>query len=290
MTADIAQRIRNVYATFSKSHKKLANAVLNEYEKVAEMTAARLGRHVGISESTVVRFAYTLGFEGYAEFQRSVQDLARKKFTLNQRIDATKRRIDRRDIIENVMESDISKIRITMENIDRDAFFASVNSIIKSKTIYVTGARGSEAIAKMLQYNLALIFDNVKFVVPSSTAEVFEQIYSIGENDTLIAFCYPRYSSKIVNAVKYAQSNKATVIAFTDAKTSPLAEYATHLLIAQSDMASFMDSLVAPLSVINAMIIEITNRCEKEIRQRFDRLERVWDEYEVYTKPNGTKK
>ena len=284
MTSDLAQRIRNVYSSFSKAQKKLANAVLNNYETVAGMTAARMGRYVGVSESTVVRFAGALGFDKYAEFQKAIEDLLRKKLTLNQRIDATKKRIYRRDIIENVMKSDIDRIRDTMERLDKKTFSDSVDAIIKAKNIYIIGARGSEAIAKMLQYNLSLIFDNVKFVVPSSTAEVFEQMYSIGSEDTLIAFCYPRYSSKVVNAVKYAKNNGASVILFTDTEASPPAEHATLLLLAQIDIASFMDSLVAPLSIINALIIEITNRCEGEIRRRFDKLERVWDEYGVYTK------
>lgn len=284
MTTDISQRIRNAYSGFSKSYKILANAVINDYEKVSDMTAARLGKYVGVSESTVVRFAAALGFDRYSEFQLAISDLARKRFTLNQRIDATKRKIYRRDIIENVMKSDINRIKDTMERLDKKVFSDTVDSIIKAKNIYVIGARGSEAIAKMLQYNLSLIFDNVKFIVPSSTAEVFEQMYSIGSGDALIAFCYPRYSSKVVNAVKYAKSNGANVVLFTDTEASPPAKFASLLLLSQVDIASFMDSLVGPLCIINALIIEITNRCEGNIRRRFDKLERVWDEYGVYAK------
>ena len=284
MITDLSRRIKNVYHSFSKNQKKLANAVLNDYEKVAGMTAARLGRYVGVSESTVVRFSGALGFDKYAEFQLAVEDLLRKKLTLNQRIDATKERIYRRDIIENVMKADMNRLRSTMERLNKKVFSNSVDSIIKAKNIYVIGARGSEALAKMLQYNLSLIFDNIKFVNPTSTAEVFEQIYSIGEEDVLIAFCYPRYSSKVVNSVKYAKNSGATVILFTDTEAAPPAEYASLLLLSQVDFASFMDSLVAPLCIINALIIEITNRREGEIRRRFDKLERVWDEYGVYTK------
>ncbi len=284
MISDLSTRIRIAYSSFSKSQRKLAHVVVNHYEKVSGMTAARLAKHVGVSESTVVRFATALGFEGYAEFQQGLNDHARKQFTLNQRIDATKQRIYRRDIIENVMGADIQKIRKTMEKLDKKVFSGAVDSIIKAKTIYVIGARGSEAIAKMFHYNLALIFDNVKFVVPNSTAEVFEQMYSIGKEDTLIAFCYPRYSSKVVNAVKYAKSSGANVILFTDTEAAPPAEYASLLLLSEVDIASFMDSLVAPLSIINALIIEITNRRECEIRRRFDKLESVWNEYEVYSK------
>ncbi len=284
MAADISERIRNGYPSFSKGQKKIANAILHDYDKAAYMTAARLGRLVGVSESTVVRFAYELGFEGYAEFQRSVQELVRTKLTPNQRIEVTKQRMRKGDVIENVMEADISKIRLTLEQLNRDAFLGAVDSILKAKTIYVIGARSSEPLARFLKYNLSLIFDNVKFVNPSSTEELFEQMFSIGSGDLLIAFSFPRYSSKMVSAVKYARQNGAEEVVFTDSSISPLAEYATYLLLAQSDMASFMDSLVAPTSIINAIIVEITNRREKEITERFDKLEKVWDEYKVYTK------
>jgi DNA-binding MurR/RpiR family transcriptional regulator len=248
------------------------------------MTAAKLGGLVGASESTVVRFANAPGFEGYSEFQRAVQELVRTKLTPNQRIEVTKKRLGTGDILENVMESDMNKIRYTIEKLDREAFYKSVDAILSAKSIYVMGARSTESLALVLSYNLSLIFDNVKFIQPKSTAEMFEQMFSIDKDDVLIAFSFPRYSSKMVNAVKYANQNGANVVVFTDSELSPLADYATSLLTAQSDMASFMDSLVAPLSIINAIIVEITRRCEKRITERFDRLEKVWDEYEVYTK------
>ena len=284
MAADISQRIRGAYHTFSKGQKKIANAILNDYDKAAYMTAARLGKYVGVSESTVVRFANELGFEGYAKFQHAVQELVRTRLTPNQRIEITKQRMGKGDVIEKVMESDIAKIRFTLENLNKDAFYSSVNSILSALNIYVMGVRSSEPIARLLYHNLSLIFDNVKLVQPSSVAEVFEQMLSISEKDVLIAFSFPRYSSKMVSAVKFARQKGAEVVVFTDSVISPLAEHATHLLTAQSDMASFMDTLVAPISIINAIIIEITSRKEKEIRQRFDTLEQVWDEYDVYTK------
>ena len=284
MAADISQRIRNIYSTLSKGQKKIANAILNDYDKAAYLTAARLGNMVGVSESTVVRFAGELGFEGYSEFQRAVQELVRIKLTPNQRIEVTKQRIGRADILESVMESDISKIRYTLERLDRDVFGKAVDAILDAKMIYVTGARSTEPLARLLAHNLSLIFDNVKFINPTSSAEVFEQMYSVGEEDTLIAFSFPRYSSKMVNAVKYARQNGAKVVVFTDSDISPLAEYANFLLTAQSDMASFMDSLVAPLSIINAIVVEITRRREREITERFDKLEKIWDEYDVYAK------
>ncbi len=284
MATDISQRIRKLYSSLSKGHKKIASVILNDYDKAAYMTAARLGRLVGVSESTVVRFAYELGFEGYSEFQRAVQELVRTKLTPNQRIEFTKQRIGRDDILEKVMAADIDKIRYTIDKIDRDAFYKSVDAILCAKNIYIMGARSSEAIAKILNYNLSLIFDNVKFVNPTSSAEVFEQMFSICKDDILIAFSFPRYSTKMVSAVKYARNSGAEVVVCTDSEISPLVEYATHVLTAQSDMAAYMDSLVAPLSIINAMIVEITNRRERDIVMRFDRLEKLWDEYDVYAK------
>lgn len=284
MAADISERIRAIYSTLSKGQKKIANAVLNDYDKVAYLTAAKLGTLVGVSESTVVRFADELGFEGYSQFQLAVQELVRIKLTPNQRIEITKQRIGRGDVIDNVMESDINKIKHTLERLDRKAFINAVDSIISARTIYITGARSSEPIARHLSYNLSLIFDNVKFIVPTSSSEVFEQMYSIGEEDVVIAFSFPRYSSKMINGIKFAKQKDAKVVVFTDSDVSPLVEFADCVLIAQSDMASFMDSLVAPLSIINAIIIEITARREKEITERFDALEKLWDEYEVYAK------
>lgn len=284
MAIDISQRIRKIYPTLSKGQKKIANAILNDYDKAAYLTASRLGELVGVSESTVVRFADELGFEGFSEFKRAVQELVRIKLTPNQRIEITKQRIGRGDVLESVIESDISKIKYTLDKLDRNVFNKSVDAILNARNIYISGARSTESLARLLSYNLSLIFDNVRFVNPTSSAEVFEQMYSIGAEDTLIAFSFPRYSSKIVNAAKFAHQRKARVVVFTDSDVSPLAEYASYLITAQSDMASFMDSLVAPLSIINAIIVEITRRREGEITSRFDKLEKIWDEYDVYTK------
>jgi DNA-binding MurR/RpiR family transcriptional regulator len=194
----------------------------------------------------------------------------------------TKKRIGRADIVECVMDADIAKLRYTMDTLDRAAFNHAVDALLAAKRIYVAGARSSEPIARILFYNLSLIFDNVRFVNPTYSSEIYEQMFSIGENDTLIAFSFPRYSAKMVNSVKFASDSKAKVVAITDSKSAPIAEYANYVLTAQSDMASFMDSLVAPLSIINAMIVEITRRREREIKKRFDMLEKIWEDYGVY--------
>ena len=284
MSANISKRIESSYSKFSKGQRKIASFILNEYDKAAYMTAAKLGRHVGVSESTVVRFASMLGYSSYSDMQASIEELVRIKSTPNQRIEITKQQLSGKDVIENVMEADIHKIRYTLEKLDRKAFSDAVSSILNAKCVYVMGARSAEPVAKILYYNLSLIFDNIRFVVPTNTAEVFEQMFSISEGDVLIAFSFPRYSSRMINAVKFARSKGATVIGFTDSNTSPIAEYTDYLLAARSDMASYMDSLVAPISIINAIIIEITRRREREITKRFETLEEIWEQYNVYAK------
>ena len=283
MALSLLQRINKMKNEFSKGQRKLATAVVNNYDKIAYMTADKLGKYVGVSESTVVRFAALLGYSGYSEFQDAVIELVLSKLTPNQRIDITKKRLGMGNVAELVMESDIDKIRRTLDTLKIEDFQSAVDTILSSKTLYITGARNSETLARLLHYNLSMIFDNVRLVTPTSSSEVFEQMFSIGDGDALFAISFPRYSTKMVNAAKFASSKGAKVIVLTDTDTSPLVEFADTTLTAQSDMASFMDSLVAPLSIINAIIVEITQRKESEIKERFDTLEHLWDEYDVYT-------
>jgi len=284
MAKDIIAQILSHIQTFSKGQKRIANVILSSYDKTAYMTAAKLGEFCNVSESTVVRFAIELGYAGYPEMQRAMQELVRIKLTPNQRIEVTKQRIGDKDLLENVLTGDMEKIKYTMDHLNRADFQQAVNSLLKARQIYIFGARASAALAYFLNYNLELILDNVKLIQPSCANEVFEQLLSIREGDVLFAISFPRYSKKVVDAVKYAHEQNATVIALSDSELSPLAEYADHLLAAQSDMASFADSLVAPLSLLNAMFAAIAQERPAEITARFDRLERVWDEYDVYDK------
>lgn len=284
MSNDITIRINEKFDELSKGQKKIAQAVLDDYDKAAYLTAAKLAELVGVSESTVVRFAVVIGYKGYFEFQLALQELVRSKLTSNQRIEVTKQRIGLSDAIATVMESDIENIRFTMERLDRVTFKSAVEAIISARNIYITGARSTELIARLLHYNLSLIFDNVKFINPTSGSEIFEQMYSIGKEDVFIAFSFPRYSSKIINAANFAKDKEAKVVVVTDSENSPLSEFSDYLITAQSDMVSFMDSLVAPLSIVNAIVTEITSRRESEITERFDSLEKIWDEYKVYAK------
>ena len=284
MKKDLAALIEGEMPNLSKGKKRIAQTILSEYDKVAYMTAAKLSELVGVSESTVVRFAIDLGFDGYPEFQHAVQELVRAKLTPNQRIRISEERIKGANPIENVMMSDAEKIKYTMRSIDRAAFSAAVDAIVSAENVYIFGVRSSAFLAGFFNFNLSMIQDNVRLIQPTSSSEVFEQILGIGPRDVLIAISFPRYSAKIVNALKYARKREATVVALTDSVQSPLAEHANFLLTAQSDMASFVDSLVAPLSIIDALLVAVTQRRGDEVRDRFDRLERVWDEYDVYAK------
>ena len=270
--------------TFSKGQKRIANYILEHYDKAAYMTASKLGALVGVSESTVVRFAIELGFEGYPEMQKSLQELIRMKLTSVQRVEVTNSLIGEGDVLEKILMSDAEKIRRTLEEIDREAFEAAVDKIVAAEKIYIIGVRSSSSLAGFLNFNFRMMFDNVKFVQTTSGSEMFEQIMSIGKNDVMIAISFPRYSKRIVNAVEYAHNAGADVISLTDSHQSPIAGVADQLLLARSDLVSFVDSLVAPLSIINAIIVAVSRKKMDDIRVRFDKLEKIWDEYEVYDK------
>jgi DNA-binding MurR/RpiR family transcriptional regulator len=284
MTKDISALIESKMPTLSKGQRRISSVIMQSYEKAAYMTAAKLGELAGVSESTVVRFATELGFEGYPEFQHAVQELVRSRLTPNQRIEMTNLRIGDGDLLSNVMRSDMEKIKITLEKIDRESFDGAVNALINAKQIYIFGVRSSSYLASFLHFNLGMIFENVKLIEATGTSEVFEQALNISAGDVMLAISFPRYSSRAVSAVKYARDRGADVIALTDSKSSPIAPYANQLLTAESDMASYVDSLVAPLSIINAMLVKITRLKQEEVKERFDRLERIWEEYEVYAK------
>lgn len=268
--------------SFSKGQKLIADYILKHYEKAAYLTASKMGALVGVSESTVVRFAIELGFSGYPEFQHSLQEIIRNRLTSFQRIEVTNNLIGDGNVLDKVLLSDAEKIRRTMEEIDHSSFEEAIDRIVSANRIYIIGVRSSSSLAGFLNFNLRMVFDNVKFVQTTSGSEMFEQIMRIGEGDVMIAISFPRYSKRIINAVEYARSKNADVVALTDSKMSPIAAYASQLLIAQSDMASFVDSLVAPLSIINAMIVAVSRKKQDVLTERLRVLEEVWEKYDVY--------
>ena len=281
---DLLKTIEARVDSLSKGQKMIASYILENYDKAAYLTAARLGALVGVSESTVVRFAIELGYDGYPEFQDALRTLIRNKLTSFQRIEVTNNLIGDGDVLEKVLTSDMDKIRRTMEEIDRSMFAEAIDRLVGARTIYIIGIRSSSSLAGFLYYNFRMIFDNVKFIQTTSRSELFEQIMSIGQEDAMIAISFPRYSKRIINAVQFARSRGANVVALTDSQASPIAGYANQLLLAHSDMASFVDSLVAPLSIINAIIVAVSRKKQEEVTERLRALEEVWDRYDVYDK------
>lgn len=282
MSRDVLTAIQNRMPTFSKGQKLIAHFILDSYDKAAFMTASRLGRTVNVSESTVVRFAAELGYDGYPSMQKALQEMIRSKLTSIQRIEVANDRIGDHDILSTVMQSDIEKIRLTLEEADRSGFNRAVDAILAARRIYVVGARSAAALADFLGFYFNLIFDDVVLIRTTSVSETFEQLLRVSREDVVIGISFPRYSSRTVQAMRFARDRGANVVVLTDSETSPLAEMATVTLLAKSDMASFVDSLVAPLSLINALIVAVGRRKNADVAQTFATLEQIWSEYGVY--------
>ena len=284
MNQDILTLIQGNMPTFSKGQKRIANFILESYDKAAFMTASRLGKKVGVSESTVVRFAAELGYQGYPDMQKSLQKMIRNRLTSVQRIEVTNDRLGDQDLLSMVLQSDIEKIRLTLEELDRDSFEKAAEAIVSARKIYIMGVRSSAAIATFLTFYFNLIFDNVVEVSANTASEVFERLLRVGEGDVVIGVSFPRYSSRTVQAMSFARDRGATTIAITDSEASPLAPIVTYLLKARSDMASFVDSLVAPLSLVNALLVAVSQKKNDDLANTFQNLERIWEEYGVYEK------
>lgn len=284
MNHDILTLIQENMHTFSKGQKRIANFILESYDKAAFMTASRLGKRVGVSESTVVRFAAELGYDGYPDMQKSLQKMIRNRLTSVQRIEVTNDRIGDQDLLSMVLQSDMEKIRLTLEELDRDMFEKVVDAIVSARKIYIIGVRSSAAIATFLSFYFNLIFDNVVKVSANTASEVFENLLRVGEGDVVLGVSFPRYSSRTVQAMSFARDRGATTVAITDSEVSPLAPICTYTLKARSDMASFGDSLVAPLSLVNALLVAVSRKKNDDLAATFQTLEHIWEEYGVYEK------
>ena len=286
-TGDLLRDMEAAMPGFSKGQKRIAQYLLEHYHKAAYLTASALGSVVGVSESTVVRFAIELGYEGYPQMQAAMQDTVRVRMTTVQRMEAVNDRFREGEILDTVLTADAEKIRATLDTIDREAFRRSAELILHARNIYLMGMRSSAILAEFLNYYFGLLFDNVRLIRPASGSEIFEHLMKVHEDDVVIAISFPRYTTGIVNAVEYASTTGAKVIAITDSTSSPLVPYAAETLIAKSEMASFVDSLVAPMSIVNALVAYIGKIKHTEITQTLARLENVWKEYNVYTSVNG---
>lgn len=284
MKNNLLSRLEDKSIKYSKSHRKIADFIITNYDKAAFMTAAALGEKVGVSESTVVRFASELGFKGYPEMQKELQQMIKTKLTTVQRMEVSQSLIGNNDIISTVLNDDINLIRQTAETVSKEAFDNAVKAINNAKKIYILGVRSSAALAYFLAFYFNLVFDSVILVDSSSASEMFEQVFRISEEDVCIAISFPRYSKQAVNALRFISDRKATVISITDTENSPIAPFGDHLLVAKSNMASVVDSLAAPLSLINALIASVTLSRKNEAYKNFNELENVWDKYQVYEK------
>ena len=284
---DIISQIEKNYPKMSKSHKLLSDFVRDNYHKAAFMNVEQLSLATGVSEATVVRFSAELGYAKYNLLQQALTDYAKSKLTSVQRLERAQDVYRDGDILSSVLEADIARIRTTLDTIDRSAFNGAVDALINAKNIYILGLRGSSSLARFTEYYLNQLFSNVKLVNGASVGDIFEQMFRIGEGDVIIGISMPRYSLRTVRALRYAKKNDATVIGITDGENSPILELSDFPLIAKTDMAAFVDSLVAPMSVINALVVAISMKLPEKVGESLQKLENIWSDNEVYD--NGDK-
>lgn len=282
-TNELLGRMEERRSQMSKGQKRLADYVSKNYDKAVFLTAAKLGEVVGVSESTVVRFATQLGYKGYPGFQKALEELVRNKLNSIQRMEVTYGRISQSEIIEAVLHSDIEKIKLTLEAIDQKAFDLAIDTLLNAKRVYVIGIRSCAPLASFLSFYLNLVCENVTLVNTNSSSEIFEQLIRINEEDVIVGISFPRYSMRTLKALEFASNRKAKVITLTDSVHSPMNLYSSCNLIARSDMASIVDSLVAPLSVINALVVALCMKKQQEVVTTLETLEKIWGEYQVYS-------
>ena len=284
MKEDILSILEEKEPTFSKGQRRISKYISESYDKAAFMTASRLGSTVGVSESTVVRFAVELGYNGYPEMQKAMQEMVVNRLTSVQRITVAHDRIGNQDLLSTVIQADIEKLRQTSETVSRQDFNATVEAILNARRVYILGVRSTAPLANFLGYYLGQMLDTVHIDTASGTSSVFEQIINLDERDVLVAFSFPRYSTSTAQGAEYCRSKGAKVVGITDSISSPLGRNCDHVLLAKSDMVSFVDSLVGPLSLINALIVTIAIIKKEDVAKTLATLERIWDEYGVYEK------
>lgn len=282
---EIIARLNHSGKKLSKSHRRIAECIVSHYDKAAFMTASRLGEYVGVSESTVVRFAAALGYDGYPQLQKALQELIRHRLTASQRFEMTSD-MDHAQVLSRVLKADMQNIRATMDELDLDAFEAVIDQILAARHIYVLGQRASAPLAQFMGHYLNFIFSEVT-VVTSGISDIFEQLSRIGEGDLLVGISFPRYTNRTIEGMQFARRKGATLVAITDGPLSPLHAAADLCLTAKSDMASFVDSLAAPLSLINALIVALSQRRREQMTTYLAEMEDIWAEYNVYLGKNN---
>ena len=279
---DVFTRINEHYAKMSKGHKAIADYISEHFDQAVFMTAAKLGETLGISESTVVRFAASLGYDGYPEFQKGLEEWVKDKINSVQKMGVKYGNSTQSEILTSVMNADMEKIQDTIVNLDPAAFETAVDTILEAENIYIIGLRSCEPLADFLQFYLNMIRGNVKLIKTTSVTEIFEQMIRISEKDAIIGISFPRYSMRTLKAMEFANDRNAKVITITDSVHSPMNLYSSCNLCARSDMVSIVDSLVAPLSVINALVVALCMRSPDRAKESLQLLEDAWNNYQVY--------
>ncbi len=282
MAKDITQRIKHLYPKLSKGHKRIAALILRDHDRLFNVSALALAREAGVSSSTVMRFVAVLGYDKYSEFQTAIRDMVKVDIRFKQHIDLAKKQFARGDILKNVLESDIKKLQNVEKRLSRNDFKSFVYSILTAKRVFVIGSKSAEGIAQILTYNLSLLLDNVVPLKLSSSAELLKDIYSIGSKDVFIAIYFPKYSNEILTGAKYCKKKQTNILAITDSASSPLIEYADNTIITETDMGQFTDSMVASLSIINAIVVQVSFEREKQLLSKFTDIEKIWREYGAY--------
>lgn len=287
MKSNVTTLIYERMNSFSKGQRRIADFILEHSDEAAFMTALKLGEQAGVSESTVVRFAAELGFDGYPDLQKAVQEMIRSKLNSIERIEVTKSRMRDDEVLDNILTYDMQNLRQTLDELPRDTFYQAVDALIHARKVYIFGAGSCRALANFTAYYLKMLLEDIHLVYTSSEMEILEEMFHIDENDVLIGLSFPRYSSKAVKTMHFAHSRKAKIIAITDSQLSPIASYADYLLLAHSDMATIVDSLVAPLSIINALTVAVAVKTLDSNRDKLEELENLWDTYGIYMNGNA---
>ncbi len=280
---DILAQLAEGGNSFSKGQRLIARYITENYDKAAFMTAGKLGKTVGVSESTVVRFATELGYDGYPGMRKAMQEMVRSRLTSVQRIAVAKDLVGDGNVLKTVMHSDVDKLEATMEEIHQESFQQAVDAILSAKHLYIVGMRSSASLASFMGFYMNLLVSDVRLIHDTTANEVYEQMMHIGPGDVYVGISYPRYSAGSLRVMQFAKRQGATVIALTDNDHSPFAQVANIKLYAKSDMVSFLDSLVAPMSLINALIVAVAARQPEKLGETFRYLETLWSEYEVFT-------
>lgn len=286
MSVDIMQKIKDSIPSMSKSHRRIAQFIIERPDVAAYLTATKLGNETCVSESTVVRFATELEYKGYPEMQKALQNALKTNMTSVQRVNAAQNIMSQEDVLEKVMTLDMEKIKLTLGEIDKEAFSSAVKMISEAKKVYVIGVRSASMLASFLSYYLDIATENVTLLNMTSSSEMFEKIMRISQDDVLVGISFPRYSKRTKNAIEFAKGRGTKILAITDSKSSPIASISDCALLAKSDMVSFVDSLVAPLSIINALIVGVSLNKKEALSKNLCELEKIWEEYEVYDKTN----